>query len=284
MAQADAGFAQKLQTLAKSTAYEFAKSNRNGSSLHNCYQTFRTGLLGMMARQYNESNTFLKTVSEATTKERDERKAILRKKLVKRGQIILEEASSVNQAQITARSAYERACDTCDSLIDQNETTERIVEAIKECDITYYEFKDACDNRVRAQKKLKQEMSKVLNEFEKLERERYESFAKKRVDVIGRRESLRSTIEMLLKGVSMSEDNVNAQKDVEMIFKTQFRPPKSKETEPLPQPCDSMALIPELVRRELYPGQKRERTSSFFFYSIHIIQLTNTMYRYQVTR
>ena len=169
----------------------------------------------------------------------------------------------MNQAQITARSAYERACDTCDSLIDQNETTERIVEAIKECDICFYEFKDACDNRVRAQKKLKQEMSKVLDEFEKLERERYESFTKKRVNVIGRRESLRSTIEMLLKGVSMSEDNVNAQKDVELIFKRQYRPPKSKETEPLPQPCDSLALMPELVRRELYPGQKRERTSSF---------------------
>ena len=83
------------------------------------------------------------------------------------------------------------------------------------------------------------------------------------MNVIGRRESLRSTIEMLLKGVSMSEDNVNAQKDVELIFKRQYRPPKSKETEPLPQPCDSLALMPELVRRELYPGQKRERTSSF---------------------
>ena len=60
----------------------------------------------------------------------------------------------------------------------------------------------------------------------------------------------------------MSEDNVNVQKDVDMIFKRQYRPPKTKEMEPLPEPCDSMALIPALVRRELYPGQemKRERT------------------------
>ena len=201
MAQADGAFAQKLQTLSKSTSYEFAKSNRNGSSLHNCYQTFRSGLLNMMSRQYDESSAFLKNVSEQTTKMRDQRK-LMRKKLIKRGQIILEEASSVNQAQISARSAYERACDVCDSLIDQNETTERIVEAIKDCDITFYEFKDACENRVRAQKKLKQEMSKVLDEFESLQRERYGSVAKQRGDVIGRRESLRGTIEMLLKGTS----------------------------------------------------------------------------------
>ena len=287
IAQSDAGFAQKLSMLSASTSYQFAKSNRNGSSLHTSYQTFRGGLLGMVARQYvsthtlslseptnqshlnnsyNESNEFLKKMAKATTQSRDQRK-IERKKLIKRGQLILQEVSDVNQAQISARSAYERACDECDAMIDQNDTTERIVEAIKECDITFYEFKDACDNRVRAQKKLKQEMSKVLNEFEKLERERYSEIAKQRSDVVGRRESLRGTIEMLLKGTSISDENVNVKKDVEMIFKRQYRPPKSREMEPLPEPCDSMALLPEIVRRELFPGQqqqsaKRERTNS----------------------
>lgn len=57
IAQSDAGFAQKLSMLSASTSYQFAKSNRNGSSLHTSYQTFRGGLLGMVARQYVSTHT-----------------------------------------------------------------------------------------------------------------------------------------------------------------------------------------------------------------------------------
>ena len=249
IAAAESSCAKTLKQLSTSRYYAFDGLTKIGT-LNDAWITFRTGLLGMMSQNYETNARDIRAHGNALFKLRKlQRKK--RKVLVEKGQIILATYARINQKQIQAREAYEKAVDTAENIIREGEDDQRIANAIKCVDNAYFAYQDASEERKKGQKTYKEQIGELLDELERLQRVRYAEWARVRKSMTEEREKLYDTFKMLLAATERSLEKVDVEYDTDLFVK---RFPAPEAMEPLPEPCAPLDLMPDIVRRRVYPA------------------------------